>query len=316
MDTQQKQGTPPLLPMKIAIASFCCVLLLYVAAQLLFQEENTPTFSKPTPQKVLNEETEEKQISQTEISKSPIEETSNDPTDSEETKEERFARLRAELEERKPEMSHRHYILESSILNAELALAEESKSIQETFTKDEEKLIDQFYDKKERGEPIPKEAILASLDESSSPAMYYVAGNLFAESRDINNAIDFYTTALDQEQELPENLVLKTNKNLAVMLVKTGDFDRARSHLQKAIYLTEIPDTTLHGLLGLAELNSGNLEASEYHYKKAIGADPDIYDWQVGLAKNLLDQEKHEEAIDLMKSMIANPIFDNIKPKG
>lgn len=302
--------------MKIAITSICGVLLLYVASQLFLHKNDTPAPAAPLVQqgekKLLPASTDSEPATQ------PIKEaaSTNDAIQPTESIREHYIRLYHELEQRKSEMSPRRFNLETTILNAKLSLAENPETTPPSLTEAEKALIEDFKSKRKAGAPNPGDTILASLDESSSPAMYFIAGNLFSASGDIDNAIDFYATVLDTDQEISETLRRRTNNNLGIMLVKTGDFERSKPYLQNAIYLTKEPNTTLHGLLGLAEFKSGNLNASEYHYKKAISIDPDVYDWQAGLAKNLLNQDKYQEAIDLLKSMIENPSFEADSPKS
>ncbi len=303
--------------MKIAIASICAVLLLYVAAQLFLHETDEASPIAAPPQEHAPEVTQSKPLPKPSVTEKAIEESDlNEAIQSPESPEERLARRTAELEQRKTEMSKQDYILETSILNAELSLLDSPPTTTKPLTEEEEALIEDYKAKRKAGASNPGDAILAALNESSSPAMYFVAGNLFAETGDIEKAVDFYATALDSEHELPENLKRRTNRNLGIMLVKKGDFERSQPYLQKAIYLSEEPDTTLQGILGLAAMKSGNLIASEYHYKEAIKIDPNVLDWQVGLAKNLLEQKKYQEAIDQMNAMKANPALGYGQPQG
>ncbi len=302
--------------MKIAIISVCAVLFLYVAAQLFLQKTDEAAPIAATPQELAPEAAPPKPLPKSVPSKAVEEPALREAIQATESPEERLARRTDELEQRKPQMSEQDYILETSILNAERSLLDSAPTTTKPLTEEEVALIEDYKAKRKAGTPNPGDAILAALNESSSPAMYFVAGNLFAETGDLENAVDFYATALDSEHELPENLKRRTNKNLGIMLVKKGDFERSQAYLQEAIYLSEEPDTTLHGFLGLAELNSGNLAASEYHYKEAIKIDPTVPDWQVGLTKNLLAQKKYQEAIDQMNAMKANPALGYGQPQG
>jgi len=310
--------------MKIALISIAAVSILYLAAKLVLpeQRQNAPHVqarvaeqNAAAPSPISESKPESTLTEPPSATAQTIPNTASTPS---ETKEQYFARRIAELQQSTGKVREQDRILEISLINAEMALYEKSKTQapQTHLTPEEQAAIDAFRLQRKSDPAAARDSLLAALNEDSSPAMYYVGANCFAESGDIDTAIDFYMTALDLDDPLPASLTHKANRNLGIMLVKNGDHERSRHYLRTALYLADEPDTTTHGLLGLSELNSGNLPASEYHYKQAITLAPDILDWQVGLAKNLLDQEKYAEAIEHMNAMKANPALGYGKPKG
>ncbi|MBK1878285.1 tetratricopeptide repeat protein [Pelagicoccus mobilis] len=294
--------------MKLTLAIILAVFGVYLLAKLLTSptpsSKASAPISAPSPQ---TEELAAPSEPKTESVQAPETEPPSAMKETE-SKEQRLARRSRELEQLKQTLSKQDYILETAILNAERALHRKSKTpTPESFTQEEQFLLKQLTSAIQSGDSEAKSDFLAALSEHSSPGMYFVGGNFFAESGDIDTAIDFYLTALDTETELPPKLKSRTTKNLGIMLVKQGEHQRSVPYLKEALYLAKEPDPTLLGLIGLSELNTGNLASSEYHYKQAIGIAPDVRDWHVGLTKVLLDQEKYQEAIDHMNAMKANP---------
>ena len=146
--------------------------------------------------------------------------------------------------------------------------------------------------------------LLASLNESSSRAMYFMAGSTYGESGELDMAVDFYKTGIERAGGQDRNLDRRLNRNVGVMLVQQNKLEEAKQYLQQALYLSDKPDNTLHGLYGLAEVNTGNLAAAEYHYKQAIALKPEVRDWSLGLARALMEQEKFAEANVVFEDML------------
>lgn len=258
------------------------------------------TETKPTPQSNTVSAVPETQEPDTTVSKEPEKELLT---------KEAIMRKFKELEANKE--NNPHYVVDASILNAKLALIEREENPEPNELSDEESaLVERILAKIGAKDPNAKSELYDYLDEDASPALYFMAGNFSAEEGNLQAAIDFYLTGLKSENYISENTRLRMTRNAGIMMVKKGDFDAAIGPLEQAMYLADEPDTTTLGLLALSQLNSGNLKASAYYYRQAIEADPTIGDWQIGLAKVLLNSNEYEEAIEVLEH------YKTLPPKG
>ena len=195
--------------------------------------------------------------------------------------------------------------IDQSLKNARLGLAAKEAgktSINPKLTAEEKVMVKEVMPYLETDKSRVQEALLASVDEDSSAALYFLIGNFYAEDKNAEEAMLYYEGAL----EIFPNF-LRAAKNLAFMKVRENDFESGKKYLLKAYSLAPKPNTTICGLLGLCYINLEEYATAEYYYKQAIDLDPTIKDWKIGLSKALLKQEKYEEAIPLLEEAKAMP---------
>lgn len=140
--------------------------------------------------------------------------------------------------------------------------------------------------------------ILQAITPDSSAALDFIAANFYAEKSDLKNAIKYYDSAAKKHTSF-----LRAIRNGAIMKVKEGRFEAALKDFTKAIELGA-KDTTTMGLLGLCYVNTEKFFSAETAYREAIVLDPEVKDWQVGLAKALLQQRKYEEGIAVLEQIL------------
>ena len=91
-------------------------------------------------------------------------------------------------------------------------------------------------------------------------------------------------------------------------MVQINEVDGAIEQLTRAIELGD-RDGRTYGLLGYAYINQGNSLSAEVAYRMAVLQQPDSNDWQLGLARALLAQQRYEESISLFSMFIErNPL--------
>ncbi|MBK1877145.1 tetratricopeptide repeat protein [Pelagicoccus mobilis] len=142
--------------------------------------------------------------------------------------------------------------------------------------------------------------ILAAITPEASAALDFIAANFYAEKSDLKNAIKYYDSAAKKHPSF-----LRAIRNGAIMKVKEGRYEAALKDFTKAIELGA-KDTTTMGLLGLCYVNTEKYFSAETAYREAIVLDPTVKDWQVGLAKSLLQQQKYEEGIAVLEQILVD----------
>lgn len=133
---------------------------------------------------------------------------------------------------------------------------------------------------------------------ASSAAVDFILANLRFQNGDTAKAVESYEQALSKFPDFR-----RAHKNLGLLEVQIGDFDDAIKHLTRAIELGD-RDGRTYGLLGYSHINEENAFAAEVAYRQAILQQPDAKDWQLGLARALLGQEKYADAAALFASIL------------
>lgn len=133
---------------------------------------------------------------------------------------------------------------------------------------------------------------------SSSAAVDFILANLRFQNGDTAKAVESYEQALNKFPDFR-----RAHKNLGLLHVQIGDFDGAIEHLTRAIELGD-RDGRSYGLLGYSHVSKENYFAAEEAYRTAILQQPDAKDWQLGLARSLLGQEKYADASSLFSSIL------------
>ncbi|MFT5836899.1 MAG: tetratricopeptide (TPR) repeat protein [Candidatus Azotimanducaceae bacterium] len=147
----------------------------------------------------------------------------------------------------------------------------------------------------------PKAAIGAlepQITQSSSAAFDFILANLYFQEGNLAKAEQFYTTAVVKHPDFR-----RAYKNLGLVQVQKGDFDKAITTISKAMELGEV-DGRSYGLLGYGYLTQERYYPAEAAYRQAILMQPDVTDWKVGLARCLLETQRYADAIALFDTLL------------
>ncbi len=132
----------------------------------------------------------------------------------------------------------------------------------------------------------------------SSAALDFILANLRFQNGDVDKAGEGYELALSKFPDFR-----RAHKNLGLLRVQVNRCERAIEHLTRAVELGD-RDGRTYGLLGYCYLNVENQLAAEVAYRNAILQQPDAKDWQLGLARSLLSQQKYAEAAALFSAFL------------
>ncbi|MCD8535671.1 MAG: tetratricopeptide repeat protein [Verrucomicrobia bacterium] len=146
--------------------------------------------------------------------------------------------------------------------------------------------------------PMAIQQLRASITPMTSAAFEYTLGNLYFQGRNLNEAVSAYEAAI---RKFPN--FLRAYKNMGLILVQQGDYEKARTMLVKAIELGGA-DADLYGTLGYCYLNSSKYVAALDAYKMAMIFNPDSRDWKLGKIQCLMNLEQYKEAVGLLDDMI------------
>lgn len=136
------------------------------------------------------------------------------------------------------------------------------------------------------------------IKSSSSAAFDFILANLYFQQNKLSDAEKYYRNAV-----LKYPNFRRAHKNLGLVLVQANKYSDARVSLSKALELGDV-DGSAYGLLGYCYLTDKLYYPSEAAYRKAILMQPKAKDWQLGLARCLVETEKNREAIALFDSLI------------
>ena len=141
-----------------------------------------------------------------------------------------------------------------------------------------------------------------SLIQNPSAVFAFIAGNIYFQRGDIEEASQWYEKAI---QKFPS--FLRAYKNLGMIDVRSGRHEQALKSLTKAVELGENSGLT-YGLLGYAYAATGNYLAAESGFRKAILLQPESSDWKLGLTRALFEQQRFGETVTLCNQLITeNP---------
>ncbi len=127
----------------------------------------------------------------------------------------------------------------------------------------------------------------------------FTIGNVHFQHERLELAAAWYRRAADKFPSY-----LRAHKNLGVVAMRLGQFDKAAPALTRALELGE-NDGLTYGLLGFAYLQTDRPLPAESAYRQAMLLQPDTTDWQTGLARSLFKQGRYEEAATLCQTLIA-----------
>ncbi|HBR95353.1 MAG TPA: hypothetical protein DEA90_14425, partial [Opitutae bacterium] len=147
----------------------------------------------------------------------------------------------------------------------------------------------------------PKAAIQAlepQITQSSSAAFDFILGNLYFQDGNLSKAEQYYGNAVVKHPDFR-----RAYKNLGLVQVQQGNFDKAIKTISKALELGEV-DGRSYGLLGYGYLTQEKYYPAEAAYRQAILMQPEVTDWKVGLARCLLETERYADAIALFDTLL------------
>lgn len=204
-----------------------------------------------------------------------------------------IASASAQLEYNAEEFWSQPHIREAYLGNYEINTKTEPK-----LTEAEQEVFRALLELLKTDKTAAMDLLLTSITPESSGALEFMAGSLYAEKDEIEQAMKYFVQAVGKYSNF-----LRARRNLAIMLVQNAKFEEAIPHFVKAIALGA-RDTTTFGLLGLCYVNGSKFISAETAYREAIVLDSTIKDWQLGLAKSLLNQKKYEEAIAVLEEIL------------
>jgi tetratricopeptide (TPR) repeat protein len=147
----------------------------------------------------------------------------------------------------------------------------------------------------------PKAAIAQlepQITQSSSAAFDFILANLYFQDGNLAKAEQYYGNAIVKHPDFR-----RAYKNLGLVQVQRGDFDKAITTISKAMELGEV-DGRSYGLLGYGYLTQERYYPAEAAYRMAILMQPEVTDWKVGLARCLLETERYADAIALFETLL------------
>jgi len=147
----------------------------------------------------------------------------------------------------------------------------------------------------------PKAAIQQlepQIKTSSSAAFDFILANLYFQDGNLEKAAKFYSNATTKHPDFR-----RAYKNLGLVQVQQGDFNKAIKTISKAMELGEV-DGRAYGLLGYGYLTQERYYPAEAAYRQAILMQPEVTDWKIGLARCLLETARYADAIALFDTLI------------
>ncbi|MCZ7673563.1 MAG: tetratricopeptide repeat protein [Chloroflexi bacterium] len=135
-------------------------------------------------------------------------------------------------------------------------------------------------------------------------AIYAHQANLSGSPENIRLAYDAYEQAITLAPTL--GLI---NQQYADLALRTGDIETARRQAQRAVDL-DATDGVAFGILGWAQLQTGNLTAAQSAFAQAVRWQPDSADFYLGLATVHFQQEDFEAARQAVEaSLVRDPSY-------
>lgn len=144
-------------------------------------------------------------------------------------------------------------------------------------------------------------ALLASFGESgqTNAMVDYYIGNIHFEANRLNEAGRAYQSAVDKFKRFR-----RAWRGLGLVYIKQSRWEDAVEPLRRVIELGATEPLT-YGLLGLAQMNTGNYVSAESAYRQAILLDAETLNWKMGLAQALYLQGKYADVVALTAQLLA-----------
>ena len=193
-------------------------------------------------------------------------------------------------------------VLEESLQNARQKLAEGNIKLQPKLSDSEQPIFKELMALLKTDKDAAKKLLLENTNDNSSGAFNFMLGSIYGERDEKEKAREQFEIAIEKFPNF-----LRAIRNSGIMAVQQQDFETGKKRLVRAYELQEKPDSTTCGLIGLCYVNLGEYATAEYYYRQAVDLDPNVRDWQLGLVKSLLNQNKYEQAIPIMEGIkVAN----------
>lgn len=145
-------------------------------------------------------------------------------------------------------------------------------------------------------------AAVKTLRESSllsdSPAMLFSLATLEFEAEEEEESLKHFASAIEQFPNFRD-----AHRNLAVALIRTEEFEKAKEHLVRAIELGSREGLT-SGLLGYCHARNGHHQAALDAYRLAMLTQPEERQWRIGEAQALQSLGRPREAASIYQSLI------------
>jgi len=152
------------------------------------------------------------------------------------------------------------------------------------------------------GRPGGRDAARKLLEQSAGPrtsaALDFTIGNLHLQGGQPARAVVWYRRAVGKFPAF-----LRAHKNLGLAQLRLDAFAEAIEPLARAVALGAA-DGMAYGLLGFAYAQTEQFAAAESAYRQAVLLQPQIADWQLGLARSLFRLRKFEEAAALADELL------------
>lgn len=140
---------------------------------------------------------------------------------------------------------------------------------------------------------------LQGLAKPNASAVFdFTLGNLAFQKDQPEEAAARYKTAIAKFPNFRRAL-----RNLGLIQVRLGQYDDAVRSLSRVIELGGGEGLTF-GLLGYSYAATGQSLSAESAYRNAVLLQPDLVDWKIGLAQNLLKQQKYAEVVVLSAELL------------
>jgi len=142
----------------------------------------------------------------------------------------------------------------------------------------------------------------SSLLEKSPAMLFTLASHLFeaGEAKDADDSVKHFEAALAQFPNFRD-----AHRNLGIVLIQRGEFEKAKTHLVRALALGS-QDGTTAGLIGYCHARDAHHQAALDAYRLAMLTQPEERQWKLGEAQALLALKRPREAASLFQSLIAS----------
>lgn len=143
-----------------------------------------------------------------------------------------------------------------------------------------------------------RKALTDRLQDTTSPALHFVLGNIYLQRGDLQGARENLRIAL---RRFPD--FLRAHRSMALVYVRSGDFIGAIPHWREVLRLGGGDDQS-YGLLGYALLEKGQWNAAALAFQNALLYQPDSRDFRRGMVQALLQTGRDAEASELLQDLI------------
>jgi tetratricopeptide (TPR) repeat protein len=149
-----------------------------------------------------------------------------------------------------------------------------------------------------RGRDKARQLLERTAGPERSAVLDFTIGNIHLQGGQPDRAIIWYRRAIGKFPAF-----LRAHKNLGLAHVRRNAPAEAVEPFTRAISLGAADGVT-YGLLGFAYAQAERFASAESAYRQAILLQPQVVDWQLGLARCLFRLRKFEEAVALCDDLI------------